>query len=371
MKFMHLADLHIGRRINEFSMIEDQKHILNQIINIAKEQKINGIFIAGDIYDRSIPSVEAIEIFENFVEELVKLQIPAYIVSGNHDSSERLSAFANLISHSGIYISKTYNGKIEPIINNNTAIWLLPFIRPADVRRYHPDVEIGNYEDAVKKIIETFDIDESMTNIIVAHQFVTANGKTPELSDSEISSLGSLDNIDYQVFDKFDYTALGHIHKPQSMGRKEVRYSGSPLKYSFSEVNQKKSVSIIEISTKHKINIETYPLEPLHDMREIKGSLIELLKEEKTEDYMHITLTDIGIIDAKSKLETVFPNIMKLDFEEYNNILDENKSLEGIQEKNVIEYFCEFYKKQTGQEISDESLQIISELLESSQGDNK
>ena len=371
MKFMHLADLHIGRRINEFSMIEDQKYILDRIINLATEQKINGIFIAGDIYDRSIPSVEAIEIFENFVEELVKLQIPAYIVSGNHDSSERLSAFSNLISHSGIHISKTYNGKIEPIINNNTAIWLLPFIRPADVRRYHPDVEIGNYEDAVKKVIETFDIDKSMTNIIVAHQFVTANGKAPELSDSEISSLGSLDNIDYQVFDKFDYTALGHIHKPQSMGRKEVRYSGSPLKYSFSEVNQKKSVSIIEISTKHKINIETYPLEPLHDMREIKGSLIELLKEEKTEDYMHITLTDIGIIDAKSKLETVFPNIMKLDFEEYNNILDENKSLEGIQEKNVIEYFCEFYKKQTGQEISDESLQIISELLESSQGDNK
>lgn len=371
MKFMHLADLHIGRRLNEFSMIEDQKYILNRIINIAAEQEVEGIIIAGDVYDRSIPSIEAIEIFENFVEELVKLKIPAYIVSGNHDSCERLSAFSNLISHSGIYISKTYNEKIEPIIYKNTAIWLLPFIRPADVRRYHPDIEIGNYEDAVKKVIDTLDIDESMTNIIAAHQFVTANGEAPELSDSEVSSLGTLDNVDFTVFDKFDYAALGHIHKPQSMGRKEVRYSGSPLKYSFSEVNQKKSVSIIEINKKHKINIETYPLEPLHDMREIKGSLIELLKEDKTEDYMHITLTDMGIIDAKSKLETVFPNIMKLDFEEYNIILEDNKSIEKIKEKNIIEYFCDFFKKQTGQEISAQNLEMISELLESSQGDNK
>ncbi len=368
MKFMHIGDLHIGKRVNEFPMIEDQKIILEQILNIAQEQKVDGIFIAGDIYDKTIPSIEAIEVFETFIEKITKLKIPTYIVSGNHDSVERLSIFSNLIKDSKIYISKSYNGKITPLVNKNIAIWLLPFIRPADVRRFHPDIEIGSYQDAVEKVVANLDIDKNKTNIIIAHQFITANGKGPETSDSENCSLGTLDNVDFSVFNNFDYVALGHIHKPQSMGRKEVRYCGSPLKYSFSEVNQKKSVSIINITQKNKLKIETFELKPLKDMKEIKGSLNELLQYNKDDSYMHITLTDVNVIDAKTKLETIFPNIMKLDFEEYNLLSDSDRNLKKLKEKNIFEHFSEFFEKQTTKKLSKEESKIVLDLLENTQG---
>ena len=368
MKFMHLADIHIGKRVNEFPMIENQRVILKQIIELAVSQNVDGIILAGDIYDKTIPSVEAIELFEEFIEELVSLTIPAYIVSGNHDSVERLSVFSNLIAKNGIHIAKSYNGTIEPVINGNVAIWLLPFIRPADVRRFYPDIEIGSYQDAVKKVVESFELDKSRVNILVAHQFVTANGKSPETSDSETSSLGTLDSVDYSVFKDFDYVALGHIHKPQSMGRKEVRYCGSPLKYSFSEVNQNKSISIINITKQNKIKLETFEIKPPKDMKELKGSLEELLKMDFCEDYMHITLTDIDVIDAKSKLETVFPNIMKLDFEDYNLFGFSSKSLRELKEKTLFEHFEQFFEKQTTQELDDEQKEMVLELLENIQG---
>lgn len=364
MKLMHLADIHIGKRVNEFSMIENQKIILNQIKELAVSQKVEGIILAGDIYDKTIPSVEAISVFEEFVEKLVSMKIPAYIVSGNHDSVERLSLFSNLIAKNGIHIAKNYNGIIEPIIIENTAIWLLPFIRPVDVRRFYPDIEIGSYQDAVQKVVESLNIDKSLVNVLVAHQFVTANGKSPETSESETSSLGTLDSIDYSVFKSFDYVALGHIHKPQSMGRKEVRYCGSPLKYSFSEVKQNKSITIINISKKNKIKIETYELNPPRDMKELKGSIEELLNMDYCEDYMHITLTDIDVIDAKSKLENVFPNIMKLDFEEYNLTAFSSKSLEELKEKTLFEHFEQFFEKQTTQKLDGQQKEIVLELLE-------
>lgn len=364
MKFLHLGDLHIGKRVNDFSMIEDQRFVLKQIESIVVNDGISGVIIAGDVYDKSIPSLEAIALFEEFIETLVKLNTPAFIVSGNHDSAERLSAFSNLISNSGIYISKSYNGEIQPIeIDKNISIWLMPFIRPADVRRFHPDIEIGNYQDAVQKVIESFDIDKTKTNILVAHQFVIANGKSPETSDSEVCSLGTLDSVDYSLFKDFDYVALGHIHKPQSMGRKEVRYCGSPLKYSFSEVNHKKSVTVIDAADKN-INIETIELKPFRDMKEIKGDMYTLLNMEKDESYMHITLTDFDIIDAKSKLETVFPNIMLLDFDNYNMLGISGKSIKELRDKSLKEHFAEFFEKQTNQELSDEDAKIVSELLE-------
>lgn len=361
---MHLGDLHIGKRVNEFPMIEDQKEILKQIIEIAKSQNVDGVLIAGDVYDKTIPSIEAIELFENFICQLAQLQIPTYIVSGNHDSSERLSTFSDLISQSKIYFSKNYNGNIEPISQNNIDIWLLPFIRPADVRRFFPDIEIGSYNDAVKNVVDNLKIDQSKTNILVAHQFVTANGKSPELSDSETSSLGTLDNIDFKIFDKFDYVALGHIHKPQSMGRKEVRYCGSPLKYSFSEVNQNKSISIINFNDKKEIKIDTIPLKPIRDMKEIKGKLDELLQMEKDESYMHITLSDTNVIDAKNKLETVFPNIMKLDFEEYYSLSKDKKSLKNLKDKSMFEHFSEFFEKQTKEKLTKKEIEIVSNFLE-------
>lgn len=368
MKLMHLADIHIGKRVNEFPMIENQKVILKQIIELAVSQKVNGIILSGDIYDKTIPSVEAIELFEEFIEKLVSLKIPAYVVSGNHDSVERLSVFSNLIVKNGIYIAKSYDGTIEPIIDGNVAIWLLPFIRPADVRRFYPDIEIGSYQEAVQKVVESFEIDKSKVNILAAHQFVTANGKSPEMSDSETSSLGTLDSVDYSVFKDFDYVALGHIHKPQSMGRKEVRYCGSPLKYSFSEVNQNKSVSVINITKQNKIKLETFELTPPKDMKELKGSLEELLKMDFCEDYMHITLTDIDVIDAKSKLETVFPNIMKLDFEDYNLSGFSSKSLKELKEKTLFEHFEQFFEKQTNQKLDKGQKGMILELLENLQG---
>ncbi|MBD5401783.1 exonuclease SbcCD subunit D [bacterium] len=371
MKFMHLADLHIGKRVNEFSMIDDQKYILSQIISLVKAENLDGVIIAGDIYDKSIPSIEAIEVFENFIEQLVRLNVPAYIVSGNHDSVERLSAFSNLILANKIYISRSYNGHIEPIIHGNVVLWLLPFIRPADVRRFYPDVEIGSYEGAVKKVVEDFDIDESKTNILVAHQFVTANGKKPETSESETCSLGTLDSIDFTVFEKFDYVALGHIHKPQSMGRKEVRYCGSPLKYSFSEVNQNKNISVLDISKSGKIKLELHDIHPLRDMKEIRGNLDELLNMEKSEDYMHITLTDVSVIDAKVKLEAVFPNIMKLDFEQFGSGLSQAKNLKELKEKSLFEHFSDFYEKQTGSEMDKKEEEIVLELLESVLGGEK
>lgn len=365
MKFLHIGDLHIGKRVNEFPMIENQKEILRCILNIARDKKADGIIISGDVYDKSIPSVEAIEVFEEFIEQLVLLKVPAYIVSGNHDSAERLSAFSNLIKKNNIYISKTYSGKLEPIQAGNVQIWLLPFIRPADVRRFHPEIEVGSYQDAVKTVLEHCKLSKEKINILVAHQFVIAGSKSPNTSDSETSSLGTLDCVDYSIFEDFDYAALGHIHKPQAMGRKEVRYCGSPLKYSFSEVNQKKSVTIIEIDKKNKVKIDTINLVPLRDMKEIKGSLDELLKMEKCEDYMHITLTDNSAVDAKSKLETVFPNIMKLDFEEYNLSSSAGQNLKTLKEKSIPEHFSEFFEKQTTQKLKKDEQEIIFEILES------
>lgn len=363
MKFMHLGDLHIGKRVNEFPMLNDQREILKQVIELSISEKIDGLFLAGDIYDKTIPSIEAIELFEEFICKLAELKIPTYIVSGNHDSGERLSTFSKLISLSGIHFSKNYNGEIEPILQNNIAIWLLPFIRPADVRRFFPNIEIGSYQDAVENVIKNLNIDKSKINILIAHQFVTANGKNPEISDSETSSLGTLDNIDYRIFDDFDYVALGHIHKPQSMGRKEVRYCGSPLKYSFSEVNQNKSITIIEIENK-KIDIKTIPFMPIHDMKEIRGELNNLLKMEKDNSYMHITLTDTNVIDAKNKLEAVFPNIMKLDFEEYYTNIGDKRDLKTLKEKSTFEHFSDFFEKQTKEKLTEEEKDIVLSILQ-------
>lgn len=366
MKFLHLGDLHIGKRVNEFPMIEDQRVILQQILEIALRENISGVIIAGDIYDKSVPSTEAIALFENFIEQLVNAKIKAFIVSGNHDSAERLSAFSNLISNSGIYIAKSYSGKLLPVeCGEDINIWLLPFIRPADVRRFHPDVEIGSYNDAVQKVLDNIEIDNTKTNILVAHQFVIANGKAPETSDSEVCSLGTLDSVDYSLFNDFDYVALGHIHKPQSMGRKQVRYCGSPLKYSFSEVNHKKSVSIIEVNNKN-ITVETVELEPLHDMKEVTGDIISLLKMDKDESYMHITLTDSNVIDAKSKLENIFPNIMQLDFEESDVGAFSSKNLKEIKEKSLVEHFSEFFEKQTANKLNEQETEVILNLLENS-----
>lgn len=361
MRFIHIGDLHIGKRVNDFSMIENQKYVFGQIVEYAQNNTIDGVLISGDIYDKPIPSLEAIEVFENFIEEFVNLKLPVYIVSGNHDSVERLSAFSNLMKKSNIFISKNYPPEFKPIKNGICDIWLLPFIRPADVRKFFPNIEIGNYHQAVENVIKTLKLNKKRVNILVAHQFVTCNGNSPEKSDSEIHSLGTLDNVDCSVFEGFDYVALGHIHKPQNMGRKNIRYCGSPLKYSFSEVNQKKSLTVLNID-KDDFSIEEIPFNALRDMKEIKGDIETLLKSDYDESYMHITLTDNEVIDAKRKLENVFPNIMKLDFERFNNP-EIATNIKNLTKKSVIEHFETFFKKQSARDITEQEREIIFEFL--------
>ena len=240
MKFLHISDLHIGKKVKGFSLFDDQIHVLKQILTVAKEKEVDGIIIAGDIYDTSTPSSEAVSYFDKFISDIHELGISCYAVSGNHDSVYRVAFGSDIMAKRNIYFAKRYSGKIEPIeADKNTNIWLLPFIRPVDVREYHSDFAVGSYEEMMQAVIGNLDIDTKKTNILVAHQFITSSGKSPETSDSETVSLGTLDNIDAKNFDMFDYVALGHIHKPQAMGRETVRYAGSPLKYSFSEKNDK------------------------------------------------------------------------------------------------------------------------------------
>lgn len=367
LKIFHIADLHIGKIVNGFSMLEEQKYVLNNILEEAEKERIDGIIIAGDIYDKAIPSTDAIDVFDDFVTKLSEKNISSYIVSGNHDSVQRVSFGASIMAKNNIHFAKSYNGKIEPIMANNEekiAIWLLPFVRPTDVRPFHSEeISCGKYQDAVETVVKNMDIDKNITNILVAHQFVTNNGVSPLRSESENSSLGTLDNIDVSVFDDFDYVALGHIHNPQSMGRKTVRYAGSPLKYSFSEINQKKSITVLEIHGKD-IEINQIPIKPIRDFKEIKGSFKDIIKQG-CDDYVRITLTDDFILDVKNRLETVFPNIMLIDYD--NASTRETKALteiKNLKQKNIFEHFADFYYLQNNKELNENEQKIVNNVIE-------
>lgn len=372
MKFLHIGDLHIGKKVKGFSLFEDQNHILNQIIETAKSQKVDGILIAGDIYDSSSPSAEALNCFDEFISNLHEANIPCYAVSGNHDNVYRVSFGSNIMAKENVYFAKRYSGNIEPIeVGNNVCIWLLPFIRPFDVREYYSDFANGSYDEMMQTVIENLNIDKSKTNILVAHQFVTCNGKSPDRSESEAVSLGTLDNIDASVFDDFDYVALGHIHKPQPMGKKTVRYSGSPLKYSFSEKNDKKSMVLLDISGKN-VNFELIPFSPLRDMKEFVGTFEELSKLPKTDDYVRIVLKDENvIIDVKHKLELTFPNVMEIvydnTFTRENNVIEK---MEFVEKLSPLELFETFYEKQNNKKMDDSQYTTVKKIFETLQGEN-
>ena len=298
MKFIHISDLHLGKRVNEFSMLEDQEYILTKIIYIIDEQKPDSVVIAGDVYEKSVPSAEAVELFDDFLERLSKRNFKVFIISGNHDSAERIAFGGRLMNKSGIYVSPVYNGVIEPVTVaddfGDVNIYMLPFVKPSNVRRFYQESEIVSYTDALKIAIDSMNIDTSKRNILITHQFVTGS----VCSESEEISVGGSDNVDVSVFDDFDYVALGHIHRSQKCGSNFVRYSGTPLKYSFSEANDKKTLTVVDLKAKDDITLDFIPLIPKHDMVEIKGTYEELtLKSfwENTsykEDYIHITLTD-------------------------------------------------------------------------------
>ena len=379
MKFIHLSDLHLGKRVNEFSMLEDQEYILTKIINIIDDQKPDGIIIAGDVYDKSVPSAEAVELFDDFLVKLSNRNLKVFVISGTHDSSERIAFGGRLMDKSGIYMSPVYDGKIEPItVADNFGdvnIYMLPFVKPANVRRFYPESEISSYTDAIKTIIDDMSIDESKRNVLITHQFVTGASRT----ESEDISVGGTDNVDASVFGKFDYVALGHIHRSQKCTSEYIRYSGTPLKYSFSEANDKKEVVILDIKDKGTIELSFVPLVPKRDMVEIKGKYDELtLKSfyENTsyiEDYMHITLTDEDDIpDVLTKLRVIYKNIMKLDYDNQRTRHSvEINGADNVERKSPFEHFGEFYEMQNGQALSEEQSEFMTEIIEQIWGDRK
>lgn len=373
MKFLHLSDLHLGKRVNEFSMLEDQEYILTKIINIIDEEKPEGVIIAGDVYDKSVPSAEAVELFDDFLVRLAKRNLKVFVISGNHDSAERIAFGGRLMDKSGIYMSPVFDGKVEPItLTDNCGdvnIYMLPFIKPSNVRRFYPENEIVTYTDAVKTVIDNMEIDTSKRNVLVTHQFVTGAVR----SESEDISVGGTDNVDASVLECFDYVALGHIHRSQKCGGGEyIRYSGTPLKYSFSEANDKKTVTVMEMNDKGNISLDFIPLIPKRDMVEIKGTYDELtLKSfyENTtyqDDYIHITLTDEeDIPDVLTKLRIIYKNIMKLDYDnKRTRTMNEISGAGDVKEKTPFEHFSEFYELQNGQPLSEEQTEFVSDIIE-------
>ncbi len=384
MKFLHVADLHIGKRVNEFSMLEDQKYILKEILRIIDEIKPMGILVAGDIYDKSVPAGEAVEVLDEFLTELVSRKVQMFIVSGNHDSPERLNFGSRILQKNGVHIAGTFEGQLKHIVMEDefgpVNIYLLPFIKPAMVDQYYTDQDIQSYENAVSVVIEASQINEKERNILIAHQFITSGNQQPERSDSETIAIGGLDNVDASVFKSFDYVALGHLHGPQSMGRDMIRYAGSPLKYSFSEARQHKSVTILELVQKGTLDIQTVSLTALRDMREIKGPLKDLIQVGASlpivsQDYIRAILTDEDeVYDAIGQLRQVYPNMMRIDFDKGRSRqdIDSKSAASGdVARKSPLELFEEFYFKQNMLEISEDQRQIIQEVLEQMGGGAK
>lgn len=372
MKLFHLSDLHIGKRVNEFSMIEDQKYILTQILYAADQEKPDGILISGDVYDRTIPTAEAVQVFDAFLTRLSEQKIPAFIISGNHDSAERLAFGSSLMGKSGIYFSKVYDGTVEkiPMQDAYGTVWiyLLPFLRPSTIRHALPEraEEVQSTADAVRIALEQTKIDEKERNVLLAHQFVTGAKRC----DAEELQVGDVDQIPAELFASFEYVALGHIHSPQKVGRETVRYCGAPLKYSFSEAGQEKSITVVELKEKGSVDLRTIPLKPLHDLRKIRGTYLEVTaksfyENRDCEDYLQVTLTDEeDVPDGMAKLRTIYPNLMRLEYDNKRTRSNaEVRAAERVEEKSELELFQEFYELQNNQSMTEVQEQFVEELL--------
>lgn len=374
MKLIHLSDLHIGKRVNEVSMIEDQEHILTAILQIIDAEQADAILIAGDVYDKSIPSIEAVALFDDFLCSLAKRNLPVLIISGNHDSPERLAFGGRLFEHSGIHISPVYNGTVDTVKLSDefgeVVFWLMPFVKPAHVKRYFPDAGIESYTDALCTAVEHMELDKTVRNVLLTHQFVTGASRC----DSEEISVGGSDNVDASAFDDFDYVALGHIHGPQNVGSNRIRYCGTPLKYSFSEAAHYKSVTVVQLGQKGSLTLHTVPLLPRHDMRELRGTFAELtditrLSDVGSDDYIHIILTDEeDVTEAVGRLRKFYPNLMKLSYDNTRTRISQFVgSAEDINRKSPLALFEELYEKQNNQPMSDVQRAFALDLIESIQ----
>lgn len=372
MKFLHLADLHLGKRVNGFSMLEDQAHILRQILAILDDEQPDGVLIAGDVYDKSVPSVEAVELLDGFLTELRARGVPVLLISGNHDSPERLAFGGRVMDSCGIHISPVYDGALAPVTLHDAFgpvhVWLLPFVKPAHVRRWFPDADIESYTDAVAEAVAHMDIDTAARNVLVTHQFVTGGTR----SGSEELSVGGTDNVDSGVFAPFDYVALGHLHGAQHIGRETIRYAGSPLKYSFSEARQHKSVTVVTLGEKGDVQVRTVALTPLRELREIRGSYDELTARSFYEhttyrsDYLHLILTDEqDVFDAMSRLRTIYPYLMTLDYDNARTRAAGGMSVPAETERRTpLELFEALYTRQNHRPMSEVQRAYIAQLME-------
>ena len=371
MKLIHLSDLHIGKRVNEVSMIEDQAYILLQILQIIDEEKADAVLIAGDVYDKSVPSAEAVTLFDDFLCRLAKRNKPVLIISGNHDSPERLAFGNRLLELGGIHISPVYDGNVRTVTladaHGEVVFWLLPFVKPAHVKRFYPDAGIESYTDACRVAVEQMGLDTGKRNVLLTHQFVTG----ASTCESEEISVGGSDNVDASVFADFDYVALGHIHGPQNIGSNRIRYCGTPLKYSFSEADHHKSVTLVRLGEKGELSLELRPLTPRHDLRQLRGTFAELTDKAfyeaaVTDDYLHIILTDEeDVAEAAGRLRQIYPNLMKLS---YDNTRTRTTQVVGgaedVQRKTPLELFEELYELQNNQSMSQEQRRFSEELIE-------
>lgn len=373
MKLMHLGDLHLGKSLGDFDLNEDQKYILDQILGIIDEREVDGILIAGDVYDRAVPSESATNLLDYFLKCLADKKVKTFMISGNHDSDDRLNYGSSLFAANHIYISAQFMGNLyrQTVIDEHgeADIYLLPFVKASQVRHFYLEEKIESYDDAVRTILAHAQIDPGKRNILVAHQFVAGKGADPELGGSESAgtqSVGLVEKIGYDCFDGFDYVALGHIHSPQSVGRKEVRYSGSPLKYSLSEVGNDKSVPVITLGEKGDVDIELVKLRPMRDMRHLKGPIEKLLDRENItspEDFIYATLTNEDIIDdAMGILQQVYPNTVKIDYDNSRTREIDRIDIANIAEqKSFDELIGDFYRKMYGCDISEEEMQVMKE----------
>lgn len=370
MKLMHLSDLHLGKRLNEFSLHEDQAYILHQIIQMARDERPDGILIAGDLYDKPVPPAEAVGLLDRFLSDLAATGAQVFVISGNHDSAERLSFGSGLMQRSGVHIAPVYHGEVRPFTLTDAYgpvdVYLLPFIKPAHVRACFPDEEIASYTDAMSCAIRHMNVDPGRRSVLVTHQFVTGGVRC----ESEEVNVGGADNVNAEVFAPFDYVALGHLHGAQQIGAR-IRYCGTPLKYSFSEARQQKSVTMAELGRKGDLTLRTLPLVPLREMRELRGDYMTLTsrafyQQQDTDAYLHLTLTDEeDVPDAAARLRVIYPNLMKIDYDNARTRATADFSV-GAQEdrRSPAELFEDFYALQNGQPMSDVQRAYVLHLLE-------
>ena len=371
MRLIHLSDLHLGKRVNEVSMTEDQKYILQQILRIVRDENADAVMLSGDIYDKSLPTAEAVTLFDEFLSRLAYMGVKVYVISGNHDSPERLAFGRGLMEGAGIYISPVYNGNISPLqladSHGTVNFWLLPFIKPAHVKRFFPEEKIESYTDACRVAVEKMSIDRAARNVLLTHQFVTGS----VTCDSEELSIGGSENVDAAVFEGFDYVALGHIHGPQNIGSNKIRYCGTPLKYSFSEAGHYKSVTVVDLGAKGELELHTAALTPLHDMRVVSGSFSQVTdrsfyQDSATDDYLHVILTDEeDIPEAVGRLRSIYPNIMKLSYD--NTRTRSNQTIddaEDVERKSPLQLFAQLYEQQNNQPMSDRQSHFVQALIE-------